>query len=80
MENKDQPAFPVTVKYDESGKAIGYQNGSETGQEIGLSKREMIAAMCLQGLCASDFRGSMEAFARKSVEAADALLVELSKS
>lgn len=37
------PAFPVVVRY-ENGKPVSYQNGETTGQEIGLTKREMIAA------------------------------------
>lgn len=89
MDNKDKPAFPVTVKYDESGKAIGYQNGSETGQEIGLSKRELIAAMCLQGLISNPVYNNPDNpkalptvpnFAIAATKYADALLAELSKS
>lgn len=85
-DNKHTPAFPVTVSY-ENGKPVGFQNGESTGQEIGLSKREMIAAMALQGLMSCNDKGEFNSIqdscaeaARIAVIAADALLNELSKS
>lgn len=42
-DNKNLPAFPATVQYNEKGDPIGYQNGSSTGQEIGITKLEFFA-------------------------------------
>ena len=82
-ENKYLPAFPVTVQYDEHGNPKGYQNGSSTGQETGLTKRELIAAKAMQGILSSDggpeWLGVNEV-SKQSVAYADALLAELSKS
>lgn len=66
MENSKQPAFPVPQK--------------ETKPAPGLTKREYFAAIAMQGFLAG--RGNaweMEAFVKKSVEYADALLNELAK-
>lgn len=47
----------------------------------GLTKRELIAAMAMQGLCSSEQYASAtsELIAAHSVEISDALLAELSK-
>ena len=48
--------------------------------ESGLTKREMIAAMALQGICSNpQWYGGREALARDAVTHADALLAELAK-
>jgi hypothetical protein len=63
--NADKPAYP-----------------SELGgiKRDGLSKRELIAAMVLQGLCACQIvTGSAQEIADISVRQADALLKELDK-
>ncbi len=54
--------------------------GSPYLVEFGLTKRELFAAMALQGLCAcSDVVGEDKDIARDAVEFADALLAELAK-
>lgn len=48
----------------------------------GLTKRELFAAMAMQGLCANSIHGSHHSFentAREAVQYADALLKELGK-
>jgi len=51
--------------------------------EYGLTKRELFAAMAMQGMYASDQpgyqAGSFESRAESAVKAADALLKELAK-
>lgn len=71
MENKNQPAFPVS---EETTDRI------DTGTTIysGLSKREYIAAMAMQGLIAqSNTSRPASEFAKHAVIAADALLEQL---
>jgi hypothetical protein len=50
-DNKHMPAHPTTVSFSEN-KPVSYQNGNTTMQAIGLTKREKIAAMALQGMLA----------------------------
>lgn len=73
-----KPAFPIDSDHIESGY----------NQEFGgLTKREPIAAMCLQGLCVTAIPGphnmdlTPENYdkARHAIRIADALLDELSK-
>jgi hypothetical protein len=50
--------------------------------EMGLSKRELIAAMAMQGLCACSIAGGHKMFnvlAKEAVMYADALIEELDK-
>jgi hypothetical protein len=47
-------------------------------QAPGMTKRELFAAMALQGLLASTSRGSYQLFAEKSVQMADHLIKALS--
>lgn len=51
------------------------------GNEFGLTKREMIAAMCLQGLLSDNecSFANVQNAAKCAIEHADALLVELEK-
>lgn len=75
MNNSDMPAYPVT---DEKAPP------SEFGWVCGLTKRELIAAMAMQGYCANSTDGFLKRssdaeVAEMSVNAADALLAELEK-
>jgi hypothetical protein len=69
MENRDKPAFPI---------------GPEHFSDTGLTKREHIAAMCLQGLLANpellkpEYKESVDLHAL-AVLNADALLTQLEK-
>jgi hypothetical protein len=66
------PAFPRQSVPNEFGNLRG-------GQE-GLTKRELLAAMMMQGAIAADAPyGSFEECAQSSIAAADALLKELAK-
>lgn len=73
MKNSSESAFPYV--------AVPYQ--SEHTNNPGLTKRELIAAMAMQGLLAN--MGSQDNalttnIARWAVDYADALLIELEKS
>lgn len=77
--NKDTPAFP-TITWDqlETGQIV------QATEYAGLTKREQIAAMAMQGICASEYPKDMpQGFADWAAEmatyCADALLFELSK-
>lgn len=69
MENRDKPAYPVSPDANYDG--------------IGLSKREAIAAMCLQGLLANTHPSVLEEQTLNkcimAIEYADALLTQLEK-
>lgn len=82
MDNKNQPAFPIseeeTDRIDNSVKIY-----------TGLTKREKIAAMAMQGLlanpdynCPSDPSKlpTTSSFAKAALHYADALLTELEKT
>lgn len=73
MNNGDQPAYPLDP-------------GKQPGLNAGLTKREMIAAMALQGMLANAQATEetikhgvdlMQSFAYQAVEAADLLLKQL---
>lgn len=71
-ENKHTPAFPVLETHEDKGIL-----------SLGLTKREKIAAMALQGLLANPEnkgRDTLGNCAFDAVSAADCLLTELSKS
>lgn len=77
MEVKDLPtlAFPVTFRVD---SLVGEQSFTASG----LTKREYFAAMAMQGILStgdSTYTPSADYSAKKAVQAADALLLELSK-
>jgi hypothetical protein len=80
MENKDMPAYPQPI----TGSTIDglTEVGDYNACAVGLSKREMIAAMAMQGFL-SGFHllddHSAKAIVADSVLFADALLLELSK-
>lgn len=78
MKNADKPAHPTQVAFDDTGKALAsYQTSEFAGIFPGLTKRELIAAMAMQGmLSASADRG--EAYvAERSIAFADYLLKQL---
>lgn len=67
MDNKNLPAYP-----NDANKEI-------TVGDLGLSKRELIAAMCLQGFISNGGLRHLgdEVLVSKSVELGDALLTHL---
>lgn len=81
MENMNQPAFPDPLR----GSVQSYINQTPEKEPMGLTKRELIAAMALQGLMAVPEKGydnideCIRDGASIAVKAADALLTELSK-
>lgn len=68
-----QPAFPVVI--------LSEQTGNPVAQELGLTKRELFAAMAMQGLLANQhsFGSKRSEVANNAVTAADALIAELYK-
>jgi len=83
MENKDQPAFPTQNSNSASGELVG-----------GLTKREYIAAMAMQGILASlnceqnggngiyhvnDGWVDINRVSKEAISCADELLNQLSK-
>ena len=73
IENGDMPAMP----WDEIDPST-HQHGIER-QFGGLTKRELFAAMAMQGLIVGIDSPAQEACARLAVRAADYLLAELAK-
>jgi hypothetical protein len=71
MENKDLPAYP-NVEISETGETCTHSDYR------GLSKRELIAAMCLQGLLANSSLDNTPAwFSDIAIQQADNLLNQL---
>lgn len=78
MSKADESAFPMQIHKSQR---------QECGLELGLTKRELFAAMALQGLLSdtriadgfSDIKKFKEHLAGASVGYADALLAELAK-
>lgn len=66
--NASEPAYPVLHSYE-----------GVTDTSPGLTKRELIAAMCLQGLLAYGGEMNMPSGAIAAISHADALLTELAK-
>lgn len=82
MSNANEPAFPCEVYHREDGSIDGVQTGSKQGIAIGLTKRELFAAMAMQGIASiapNDWDAPESAVARLSVSLADALLAELDR-
>ena len=74
--NGNKPAHPCSLKTIVRGSLVNVT-------ELGLTKREMIAAMAMQGILASlTDESDMTPYelARTAVRNADALLAELEKS
>jgi hypothetical protein len=75
MNNRDKPASPCVL-------TVTYMDKDSVKEFSGLSKREMIAAMCLQGLLANpiiDPRFDHAGLTEKSVIYADTILNQLEK-
>lgn len=55
MENKNKPAYPIVSDqgYVSHESSLGETQEQRNELLVGLSKREIIAAMCLQGLLAN---------------------------
>lgn len=77
-ENKDLPAFPRLTKLETAISTF------KADTEAGLTKREFIAAMCLQGILASNERSDdieskdlINKMAAKAIVFTDALLNHL---
>lgn len=80
------PVFPVNTRSDgdlDNG-AFGHQSGPSLWQFAGLTKRELFAAMAMQGFCADpschQLFADPEEMAENAVGCADALLAELTKA
>lgn len=77
MENKDQPAFGLSkVRFISLEGTVYYDD-----TKLGLTKRELVAAMAMQGILASepDFNCQPSELAKRSIQCADALLANLSE-
>lgn len=78
MDNKNLPAYPQALCVGTGGDII-----TSWGQHTdfsGISKREMIAAMCLQGFCANPHAWEEMTVTQMIIhatETADALLTHL---
>lgn len=77
MENKNKPAYPVTVDWDDVQKKT-----FTTTEKQGLTKREMFAMAAMQGLLNHSNNHWMknitpEGYAKKAIELADELLKQL---
>lgn len=81
MKNGDTPAMPVECQFGPDEKVRGQQTGTYSGYEIGLTKRELFAAMAMQGLCQSPHAWDVPTseIAQYATEQADSLLAELAK-
>lgn len=69
MKNADQPAYPKLTSSENSGGHIHRTVG-------GLTKREMFAAMAMQGMLANSFWGEQDV-AEQAIRYADKLLKQL---
>lgn len=75
MRAGNNPAFPTSVQRGQNGDYW-------TEDEGGLTKRELFAAMAMQGICGDAIAGPHHVppnTAKLAVEYADALLAELAK-
>ena len=79
MENKNLPAYPAELEHDENGDIQPVnRSGAFTGIYPGLSKRELIAAMALQGILANNTNGGDRVLcASAAILCADELLKQL---
>lgn len=81
MKNADKPAMPLQLQNGETSETI-----TKLGNADGLTKREYFAGLAFQGIMSNQkltvlslSTMAVEAAATISVEAADALLKELSQ-
>jgi hypothetical protein len=83
VDNGDMPAMPVECYFADStidkNKVHGLQTSNHSWWEIGLTKRELFAAMAMQGMAAIDAEWIPEYVAGTALRMADALLSELAK-
>ena len=80
IENGDMPAMPVECQFGPDGPVRGQQTGSYSGWEIGLTKRELFAAMAMHALIASGSYEPANPFLFEAAAlAADMQLAELAK-
>jgi hypothetical protein len=79
MDNKKLPAFPAEVSFSNEEKMRGPQTGIDSGWEIGLTKREYIAAKVLPECIEMFSPMNPQNAAKAAVQYADALLAELEK-
>lgn len=75
----NDPAFPVEVTNKTDGTICGVQTGSRQGWEVGLTKRELFAALAMLTLRA-DESDTEHDIAKAAVSQADALLEVLAGS
>lgn len=77
MDNKNLPAYPLPITCNENGiySTLDCPSGG-----AGLTKLEMVSAMCLQGLLANSTYGGIDtqSVVMKSAEFANILLTYLS--
>lgn len=79
MINGNMPAMPVEVAISESG-CQEVQTGNSTYMAMGLTKREHIAALCLQGILANSvYMCGEHNRVKMAIDHADTLLTELEK-
>ena len=62
-----------------TGNLPAYPIEAEKTYYLGLTKRELFAAMAMQGLLSSNMNGGWEEFSWRSVKHADTLIAELNK-
>jgi len=82
MDNKNLPAYPLPCAATETGVYVNYHANVEEAAVVGLTKREVVAAMCLQGMIANhgDSGAPFHTFAEIATAYADALLTHLSNT
>ena len=80
MKNANMPAMPLPNGADDRPYMFGHNEPIRDGHAVGLTKREQLAAMAMQGLCAhsGDYHTEQD-LAHDAVMYADALLAELEK-
>lgn len=74
------PAFPVECDYS-NGVPRGRQTDLRSGYETGLTVRQHIAAMAMQGAMSADTEATWptEKLVQYAVKVADALIAELNR-
>jgi hypothetical protein len=78
MSKGNENAYPQTVTREVVGQ---YHTFAAVGSEGGLTKRELFAAMAMQGLLATpDYECTPASCAKLSVQYADALIEALAKT
>ena len=82
MKNGDLPAMPLTGDAYIDINSNAYQKGQVTIDGFGLTKREQLAAMAMQGLLVNAGRNGLEFHnaAEEAVRQADSLLKQLKKT